>query len=82
VRTIIRYSVDDDMNGQTTNRLRKALEDNGMLFTPATATYEGHRTEAELGRVVAAFWRAAARAATSGPGRLDHFWMYSDGSPN
>ncbi|MGD0288932.1 MAG: hypothetical protein ABSC63_04665 [Candidatus Binataceae bacterium] len=77
MRTIIRFSLDDDYSSALGQKLTKIPVDAGFAHQPNTATYE--RTDmrvSDLGQVMQSFWNAAS--AHPGPGVFDHFWMYSD----
>ncbi len=81
MRSIIRFSVDDEVDGALANKLRKVLESANYLKHPSsTATYEnGNINVQELAGVISDFWTQAC--GHPGPGRIDHVWMYSDNPP-
>lgn len=77
MRTIIRFSVDNEKTGALRNKLNGVLTSNGFVLTRRTATYEhANITQTTLSNVMSSFWGAAV--THKGTGRLDHFWMYSD----
>lgn len=77
MRTILRFSVDNEANSALRNRLSGRLTAAGFVRNANTATYETqHITPAALATVLELFWNDAQNHA--GPGRIDHFWMYSD----
>jgi hypothetical protein len=77
VRAILRFSVDNEQNSALRNRLSNRLVQAGFVRNANTATYEAtHISAANLAAVLQAFWNDAHGHA--GPGRIDHFWMYSD----
>jgi hypothetical protein len=77
MRTIIRFSIENEKNSALRNRLATILESGNFVRQGKTATWE-HRNigNRKLGRILGEFWRAAA--GHQGPGHVDHFWMYSD----
>lgn len=77
MRAIIRFSVDGEANSALRNKLANWLIGKGFVRAGNTATYEHqHIAKADLAKVLGDFWRKAN--SHQGPGRLDHFWMYSD----
>ncbi|MGO9605414.1 MAG: hypothetical protein ACLQAT_18835 [Candidatus Binataceae bacterium] len=77
MRAIIRFSVDNETNGALNNKLNKVLTDANFAKAQNTATYERIGLQAlGLGQMLEKFWSTAH--GHEGPGRLDHFWMYSD----
>lgn len=77
MRAIIRFSVDGEANSALRNKLANWLTGKGFVRAGNTATYEHpHIAKADLAKVLGDFWRKAN--VHQGPGRLDHFWMYSD----
>ena len=77
MRTIIRFSVDGEVNSALRNKLSGRLTRAGFVRLPNTATYEhANIDEGDLATAIAGFLRAANNHA--GAGRLDHFWLYSD----
>ncbi|GLR54328.1 hypothetical protein GCM10007923_55450 [Shinella yambaruensis] len=79
VRVIIRFSVDNENNSALRNKLTGVLTRAGLVRGANTATYEAmHLTSGNVGHMLSAFWRRANNH--QGPGRIDHFWMYSDKS--
>ncbi len=77
MRAIIRFSVDNEQNRALGNKLTKVLTDAGFTAAANTATYERVGLQAHgLGQILQEFWSTAH--AHAGPGRIDHFWMYSD----
>jgi hypothetical protein len=77
MRVIIRFSVDGEANSALRNKLSGRLTRAGFVRAQNTATYEnGNIDEGDAATLLASFWRCANNHA--GPGRLDHFWLYSD----
>ena len=78
MRVIVRFSIDNDLNGLLTNSLRNILEQFGIVLNPArTATYETDGiNEHQLAAAMEEFWEIIA--THQGQGTLDHFWMYTD----
>jgi len=77
VRVIIRFSVDNEPNSVLRNKLSGYLTRAGFVRNANTATYENqHIGKADIATVLGKFWRGAS--SHTGPGRVDHFWMYSD----
>lgn len=77
MRVIVRFSVDGESNGALRNKLTGRLQRAGFVRAQNTATYENANiNEGDLATSLAGFWRAANNH--QGPGRLDHFWLYSD----
>lgn len=80
MRTILRFSLDDDANGGLANKLRAILTNIGLEHQGRTGTYEANNVgAAQLGRALEEFWHAVA--THDGRGTVDHFWMYSDEAP-
>ena len=77
MRAIIRVSVDHEHNSALRNKLNKVLTDAGFVRAQNTATYERNGLQAlGLGQILQDFWNKVH--SHGGPGRVDHFWMYSD----
>ncbi len=80
MRTIVRFSVDRENNSALRNKLAGVLRRAGFTKARNTGTYEhGQIGEAGVCTVLGTFWNAADNHP--GPGRIDHFWMYSDRRP-
>lgn len=79
MRTIIRFSLNEDRGSRLRNQLTPILEDAG-LNRISTGTYDGDVREADLRRVLSEFWRTMDRYR--GRAHLDHFWMYADDPPD
>jgi hypothetical protein len=80
MRAIIRFSVDYEINSALRNKLTPILETAGFQRGENTATYEHQNiSQGNLGGALQNFWSTAN--AHGGPGRIDHFWMYSDRNP-
>jgi hypothetical protein len=79
LRTIVRFSTDHEVNYALGNKLAKILKLSGFSYSGKTATYEGPIQAAALSVCLNSFWDEVA--THGGPGRLDHFWMYSDKGP-
>lgn len=81
MRVILRFSVDNEINGSLRNKLTRRLTKAGFALQKRTATYE-HRTidPDDMATVLETFWTTANnhRAIYGKPGRIDHFWLYSD----
>jgi hypothetical protein len=62
VRSIVRFSVDGEQDGQLRNRLVKILTDAGFVLNPrVTATYEhANIAPAALAAAMQNFWAQAA----------------------
>lgn len=86
MRTIIRFSLDTDTYSALGQKLTKILVDAGFVHTPKTSTYECtiDMPVLQLGQVLQSFWQTVTDHVTNnvGPGRFDHFWMYSDKQPS
>lgn len=82
MRSIIRFSVDGELNGQLRNKLAKVLTDAGYVLNKhVTATYEtASISEADLASTMGQFW-AATNSASPGV-KVDHVWMYADNPPD
>ncbi len=79
MRTIVRFSVDNESNSALRNKLTNVLVRAGFDRGKNTATYEHiHIDQLALAKVLHEFWKRAN--SHPGTGRLDHFWMYSDRS--
>lgn len=77
MRAILRFSIDNENNGHLRNNLANRLEQSGFVRNQNTATYEHQNiTKQQLAAVLGDFWTRAHQH--NGPGRVDHFWMYSD----
>jgi hypothetical protein len=77
MRVMIRFSVDNEPNSDLRKKLAKILDDEGFVRERNTATYERADVDPdEIAEILEEFWSAAA--AHDGPGRIDHFWLYSD----
>jgi hypothetical protein len=77
MRAIVRFSVDGEANSALRNNLSGVLTRAGFSRNANTATYEAsHLSKGDIGKALGEFWRRAN--GHKGPGRLDHFWMYSD----
>ena len=80
MRAIIRFSIDRENNSALRNKLAPILEGTGFQRGENTATYEHQNiSQQSLGAALNQFWTTAN--AHEGPGRIDHFWMYSDRNP-
>jgi CRISPR-associated endonuclease Cas2 len=75
MRTIIRFSLNNDSKSKLRNSLNQILTTAG-LERISTATYEGDVSEIQLRKTLATFWRTFV--TQSGKAHLDHFWMYID----
>lgn len=75
MRTIIRFSLNDDRGSRLRNILNPILENAGMQRV-STGSYNGDLTEADLRGMLARFWNAMANFRSRA--HLDHFWMYTD----
>jgi hypothetical protein len=79
MRVIIRFSVDNEANSALRNKLSGVLTRAGLARSANTATYEAlHMSQTSISKMLGEFWKRAN--SHGGPGRLDHFWMYSDKS--
>ncbi len=79
MRVIIRFSIDSDPGSSLRNKLAGHLDASGFTRSGRTATWEAlHCSPRDLRRTLSEFWRRVNRH--SGPGQVDHFWMYSDRS--
>jgi hypothetical protein len=77
MRAIVRFSVDNEANGLLRNQLNPILTGAGFQMRLNTATYEANGIpEDDLGHALEDFWTTASQHL--GPGRVDHFWMYTD----
>jgi hypothetical protein len=77
MRVMIRFSVDNEPNSDLRKKLEKVLDHDGFVRERNTATYERADVDAsEIAEILEEFWSAAA--VHVGPGRIDHFWLYSD----
>lgn len=77
MRVIIRFSVDNEINGALRNKLAGNLRAAGFRLLAHTATYQNSRiSEGDLASALRVFWRIASKHG--GPGTIDHFWLYSD----
>ena len=79
MRTIVKFSLNNDSNSALRNRLTSILQTIGLRRT-GTGTYEGHVQEAELKSALGEFW--GATAGHRGNAQLDHFWMLVDDPPS
>mgnify|MGYP001294259321 CR=1 FL=1 len=81
MRSIVRFSVDGETDGQLRNRLAAQLTDAGFVLNPhVTATYEHNMiNEHELAGVMQQFWYQAMNPPNSA--HVDHVWMYADNPP-
>jgi hypothetical protein len=75
MRTIIRFSLNNDPGSGLRNALAGILEGAGLVRTIKTATYEGDLTEDEIRDALRKFWNVADGYT---PAYVDHFWMYAD----
>lgn len=79
MRAIIRFSLDGDQGSALRNPLCYRLEQMGFQRAGNTATYENpHIGTLELAQTLDGFWTLVNQH--QGPGRVDHFWMYTDRS--
>ena len=77
MRTIIRFSIDNENNSVLRNNLANRLTQADFQRNDNTATYEHQNvTKAELAALLNDFWTRTHQH--QGPGRVDHFWMNSD----
>ncbi len=77
MRVIIRFSIDNEKDGALRNKLATKLRAAKFGLLKHTATWSNTTiSEHRLALTLSAFWRTAD--GHSGPGRLDHFWLYSD----
>jgi hypothetical protein len=77
MRVIIRFFVDNEPNSDLRRKLAKVLDDDGFVRELSTMTYErGNVNPSDIAEILTAFWSAAA--VHDGPGRVAHFWLYSD----
>ena len=77
MRVIIRFSVDHESNSALRNKLNGVLTGEGFTKRSNTATYQHRNLQTlDVSRVLRKFWNKAHQH--SGPGQVDHFWMYSD----
>lgn len=77
MRVIVRFSVDNETNSALRNKLSGVLTRANFVRNANTATYENqHISSDRIGATLGEFWKRANNH--QGPGRLDHFWMYSD----
>jgi hypothetical protein len=77
MRVMIRFSVDNEPNSDLRKKLEMVLDDDGFVRERNTATYErADVNPSEIAEILEEFWSAAA--VHVGPGRIDHFWLYSD----
>jgi hypothetical protein len=77
MQVIIRFSLDGDAGSPLRNRLQTILVNAGFIRGQNTATYRHPHIDVQpISDTLRDFWAAVATHA--GPGRVDHFWMYSD----
>ena len=77
MRVIVRFSLDGDLGSKLRNQLHGILSGSGLSPGANTATWEGKGlSEQDVHSAMCKFWDKIQ--TYSGPGSLDHFWMYVD----
>ena len=84
MRAIVRFSINGEGNNALRNKLEGVLGGSGFDRLQNTATYQTDDIDEEtLGHALTAFRATIHTHADQnlGPGRIDHFWMYTDRAP-